>query len=84
MRLISKQVFRQYMEHRGMSNADLAKAADCSKSSIAFLRSNGKSARDTVGRKAASRIEAALNAPPGSLFSATVIVASGSNKPYAA
>lgn len=83
MRLISKQAFRQYMQHRGMSNADLAEAAKCSRSSIAFLRSNGKSARDTVGPEVARRIEEALNAPPGSLFSATVLVASESNN-YAA
>lgn len=76
VRLISKQAFRQYMAHRGVSNAELAASAKCSESVIAFLRSTGKSARDTTSPDTARRIEAALNAPPGSLFSATVLVAS--------
>ncbi|EOM77653.1 hypothetical protein Rrhod_0972 [Rhodococcus rhodnii LMG 5362] len=80
MRLISKQAFRQYMKFRGMSNADLAEASGCAVSTIAFLRSTGKSSRDTVGSDAARRIEEALNAPPGSLFSATVLVASSYSK----
>lgn len=80
MRLISKQAFRQYMGFRKFSNAGLAKEAKCSISTIAFLRSGGKSSRDTVGAATAARIEEALNAPPGSLFSATVIVASTSMK----
>lgn len=84
MRLISKQAFRQYMAHRGMSNEDLARAAKCSTSSVAFLRSRGKSARDTVGPDVARRIEEALNAPPGSLFSAVVPVASETGKRGAA
>lgn len=80
MRLISKQAFRQYMKHRGMTNEDLAREARCSVSSIAFLRSRGKSARDTVGPDVARRIEDALNAPPGSLFAAQVLAASESVK----
>lgn len=79
MRLISKQAFREYMKFRGMTNEKLAKEANCAESSIAFLRSKGKSARDSVGPAVATRIEKALNAPPGSLFSAEVIVASESN-----
>ncbi|RPA65749.1 XRE family transcriptional regulator [Gordonia oryzae] len=78
MRLISKQAFRDYMKHRGMTNEELAREAKCSPSSIAFLRSRGKSARNTVGPDTARRIEEALNAPPGSLFSAQVLVASPS------
>lgn len=80
VRLISKQALRQYMEFRGMTNEGLANAAKCSYSSIAFLRSTGKSSRDTVGPAAARRIEEALNAPPGSLFAATVLVGSQSDK----
>jgi len=80
VRLISKQAFRDYMAFRGMTNEALADAAKCSPSVVAFLRSTGKSARDTVGPKTARRIEAALNAPPGSLFSAQVIVASSSDQ----
>jgi hypothetical protein len=78
VRLISKQAFRQYMEFRNVSNEELADKAKCSVSSIAFLRSEGKSARDTIGHKTAHRIEAALNAPTGSLFAAEVLVASTS------
>lgn len=84
MRLISKQVFRDYMKHRGMTNEDLAQAAKCSVSSIAFLRSEGKSARDTIRPATARRIEKALNAPPGSLFVAQVLVASTTTKRGAA
>lgn len=84
VRLISKQAFRQYMAHRGMSNAELAAAANCSEAVIAFLRSTGKSARDTTSPDTARRIEAALNAPPGSLFSATVLVASSNRRSSAA
>lgn len=84
MRLISKQAFRDYMEYRGVTNESLAQKANCSESTIAFLRSTGKSARDTVGPKTATRIEKALNAPPGSLFAAQVIVTSPSTKGTAA
>lgn len=80
MRLISKQAFRQYMAYRDMSNKKLAEAAKCSESTIAFLRSTGKSARNSVSPDTARRIEAALNAPPSSLFSAQVIGASQSEK----
>lgn len=80
VRLISKQAFRQYMEFRGLTNEELADKAKCSVATIAFLRSNGKAARDSVGGKTAQRIEAALNAPPGSLFSAQVLGASPTDK----
>lgn len=83
VRLISKQALRQYMEFRGMTNGELAASAKCSPSSIAFLRSTGKSARDTVGPDTARRIEEALNAPPGSLFAATVLAASSTSNPAA-
>jgi transcriptional regulator with XRE-family HTH domain len=76
VRLISKNAFREYMEFRGMTNESLAKKAKCSESTIAFLRSEGKARRDSVGHQTAIRIEKALNAPPGSLFSAQVIGAS--------
>lgn len=80
VRLISKQAFRQYMKYRHMTNEQLAMEARCSPSTIAFLRSNGKSARDTVGPDTAIRIEKALNAPPGSLFSAQVLATLPTNK----
>lgn len=80
VRLISKQAFRDYMEYRGLTNEELADKSKCSVATIAFLRSTGKSARDTVGHKTARRIENALNAPPGSLFAAQVLGASASGK----
>lgn len=79
MRLISKEAFRQYMDYRDFTNEGLAAAAKCSESTIAFLRSTGKSARSTVGPGTARRIEKALNAPPGSLFAAQIIGASSSD-----
>lgn len=80
VRLISKQAFRQYMKFRGVTNGSLAKEVKCAPATIAFLRSTGKSSRDSVGPELASRIEAALNAPPGSLFAAQVIGTSPSDK----
>ena len=85
VRLISKQAFRDYMTFRGVTNKALAERANCSESTIAFLRSRGKARRDSVGLATARRIEEALNAPPGSLFSAHLIVDSQSgNKTHAA
>ncbi|MBN7395612.1 hypothetical protein [Mycobacteroides abscessus] len=80
VRLISKQAFRQYMKYRDQTNSSLAEAADCSEATIAFLRSTGKSARNTVGPDTARRIEEALNAPPGSLFAAEILGASTTGK----
>lgn len=80
MRLISKQAFRDYMKFRGLSNKELALAAKTSPTTIAFLRSTEKSARNSCGAATACRIEAALNAPPGSLFAAEVVVASPTDK----
>lgn len=80
MRLISKRAFRDYMEFRHETNETLAEKAKCSVSTVAFLRSEGKARRDSVGPATATRIEKALNAPPGSLFSAQVVVASESMK----
>lgn len=88
MRLISKRAFRDYLKFRHVSSKQLADDVTrilrerghsnirCSEPTIAFLRSEGSSARWTCRPETASAIEAALNAPPGSLFSAHVIVAS--------
>jgi hypothetical protein len=87
VRLISKRAFREYLAFRRYSNEQLAEDATrvlrdrgldirCSESTIAFLRSEGKAARWSCRPETASAIEAALNAPSGSLFSAEVIVAS--------
>lgn len=95
MRLISKRAFREYKKFRNVSNRQLAEDATrilkergyegirCSESTIAFLNSEKKSARDTCRPETASAIEAALNAPPGSLFSVRVIGASQSIKQHA-
>lgn len=80
VRLISKRAFRDYMRYRRISNEALADAAGCSESTVAFLRSEGKAARWTCKPETARAIEAALNAPPGSLFAAQVIVASPISK----
>lgn len=87
MQLISKRAFRQYVAFKKFSNSQLAEAATeilreegfdtkCSESTVAFLRSEKKSARDTCRPETATAIEKALGAPPGSLFAAKVLVAS--------
>lgn len=91
MRLISKRAFREYMKFRNASNRSLAEDATrilreddpnarVSESTIAFLRSEKKSARDTCKPATANAIERALNAPPGSLFAVRVIGTSQSVK----
>lgn len=65
MRLISRQAFRQYMEFRAETNVSLGKKAGVSKAIVGHLRSGQ---RDTCTPATARKIEAALNAPPGSLF----------------
>lgn len=90
MRLISKRAFRDYLKFRGITNEQLASdvtallrksgsAKKCSPTTIAFLRSEGEAARHSCGPEIAAAIEKALNAPPGSLFSAHVVVASPTN-----
>lgn len=90
MRLISKRAFRQYVGFKKFTNRELADAATeilrkkgydtkCSEATVAFLRSEKKSARDTCRPETASAIEEALGAPPGSLFAIEVIAASPSS-----
>lgn len=69
MKLISRDAFRQYMEFRGETNASLAKKAEVSKAIVGHLRGGQRS---SCSGKTASRLERALNAPPGSLFLAEV------------
>lgn len=91
VRLISKRAFRQYMGFKKFTNEELADAATeilrdqghdtkCSVSTVAFLRSEKKSARMTCRPETASAIEKALGAPPGSLFAIEVLSASPSVK----
>lgn len=91
VRLISKRAFRQYVTFKKLTNEELAEAATeilrdqghntkCSVSTVAFLRSEKKSARMTCRPETASAIEKALGAPPGSLFAIEVLAASPSIK----
>lgn len=91
VRLISKRAFREYLGFRKLTNRQLADDATrvlrdrghdmrCSEATIAFLRSEGDSARWTCRPETASAIEAALNAPPGSLFAVEVLVVASSDK----
>lgn len=91
MQLISKEAFRQFVDFKRHSNSSLAEAASeilreegygikCSESTVAFLRSKKKSARNTCRPETARAIEKALGAPPGSLFAVKVIGASPSEK----
>lgn len=86
MRLISKRAFQDYMKFRGLSNKQLAEEVGritgrgCSETTIALLRSQSpKWGRHTAKPDVARAIEIALNAPPGSLFAAHVIVDSPSD-----
>lgn len=85
MRLISKRALRDYMQFRGLSNRQLAQDVEriigrkCSEATIALLRSDGAAGRHTAKPDIARGIEQALNAPPGSLFAAHVIVTSPSD-----
>ena len=80
MRLTSKRALVQYMRQCKTTNAELARAAGCSESSVAFLRSTGRSSRTTIGFAAAKRIEEALGAPSEILFVPELVVASESVK----
>jgi len=73
VRLISTQALRQYMEFRQETNASLAAKSGLQRGIIGHLRS-GK--RTTCRPITARAIEAALNAPPGSLFLAEVATGS--------
>ena len=67
MRLISRQVLRDYMQFRNETNRTLANKCTpyAKRAIIAHLRSG---ARTTCSPAVATAIERALNAPPGSLF----------------
>lgn len=80
VKLISKRAFRDYMHFRGETNASLAQKAKVSPALIALLRSEKKAARYSCKPANARAIEEALNAPPGSLFSAQLVGGSETNK----
>ncbi|OZC80253.1 hypothetical protein CH274_13540 [Rhodococcus sp. 06-418-5] len=73
VKLISKRAFRDYIDFRGETNASLARKAKVSPALIALLRSEKKAARWSCKPSNARAIEVALNAPPGSLFSAQLV-----------
>jgi hypothetical protein len=69
VKLISTQALQQYMQFRGETNASLAAKSGMQRAIIGHLRCG----RRTTCKPATARaIEAALNAPPGSLFVASV------------
>lgn len=67
VRLISRQVLRDYMRFRNETNRSLADkcAPHAKRGIIGHLRSG---VRNTCSPDTATAIERALNAPPGSLF----------------
>lgn len=67
VRLISKQVLRDYMKFRGETNRSLADKCGphVKRAIVGHLRSG---VRSTCSPDTATAIERALNAPPGSLF----------------
>lgn len=65
VKLISADVFDQYMRFRGQTNRSLASAVKRSPALIAHLR---RGARSYCDPELGPLIEKALNAPPGSLF----------------
>lgn len=65
VRLISRQVLRDYMRFRQETNRSLAARAGIGRSIVGHLRSGQ---RTTCSPRTAIAIERALNAPPGSLF----------------
>lgn len=71
MQLIDRQTLKRYMDHRGESTRSLARKVGCSHSVIGHLLSGE---RATCQPKNARGIERALDAPPGSLFDAKVVV----------
>lgn len=65
VRLISRQVLRDYMRFRQETNRSLALKAGVGRSIVGHLRTGE---RTTCSPRTAVAIERALNAPPGSLF----------------
>lgn len=66
MKLISTEAFRNYVKHRGLTMRAIADKAGCSPQLVGHLHS-GK--RMSCRPENARRIERALDAPEGSLFS---------------
>lgn len=77
VKLISRQVLRDYIKFRGETNSSLGEkcAPYAGRAIVGHLRSGF---RTTCSPDTAKAIERALNAPPGSLFLAEVITDSPS------
>lgn len=65
MKLKDKELLTAYMRHTDFSQARLARAVGTSRQFIHMLASGEKS---SCSEKVGSRIEQALNVPPGTLF----------------
>lgn len=65
MKLINRRLLRVFLEDRGMSHRELARAVGCSNSFIDHLTAGRK---DTCRPDLAAAIERVLRCPPGVLF----------------
>lgn len=88
LKLISQQVFRQYMDYRNQTNRSLSAATRgpdgrprAGRAIIGHLRSGQ---RTTCSAPVARAIEEALNAPPGSLFVPSVTIGQRASRQTAA
>lgn len=68
MKLRDKQLLRNYLEHRDMSQARLARYAEVSRQFISQLLSEEDWGKNTCTPQVAQRIEEALGLIPGTLF----------------
>lgn len=68
MKLRDKQLLRNYLEHRDMTQARLARYAEVSRQFISQLLSEDDWGKNTCTPAVAERIEEALGLIPGTLF----------------
>lgn len=69
MRLRDKDLLRQYMERRNITQARLARHAECSRQFIhMLLKPLSEGGKNACTPKVAERIEEALDLIPGTLF----------------
>lgn len=68
MKLRDKQLLRDYLKHRDMSQARLARYAEVSRQFISQLVSDDDWGKNTCTPIVAQRIEEALDLIPGTLF----------------
>jgi len=68
MKLRDKQLLKNYLEHRDMTQARLARYAEVSRQFISQLLSEDDWGKNTCTPAVAHRIEEALDLIPGTLF----------------